>query len=81
LPIRSSEVLLLSLRRLRCLVVAATVGLVVTAGCSSGSRRGSACTVLRPLRRWARHELGLGSGDARLTGYWKRGVADFDDDD
>jgi NADPH-dependent ferric siderophore reductase len=36
--------------------------------------------VLRPLRRWVRHELGLGAGDTGLTGYWKRGVADFDDD-
>ncbi|WP_432509257.1 siderophore-interacting protein [Kineococcus auxinigenes] len=36
--------------------------------------------VLKPLRRWARHELGVPAGDCRLTGYWKRGVADFDDE-
>ncbi|WP_026455149.1 siderophore-interacting protein [Saccharomonospora iraqiensis] len=35
---------------------------------------------LKPLRRWARTELGLGPGDHDVTGYWKRGVADFDPD-
>lgn len=35
---------------------------------------------LKPLRRWVRHELGLGSADHDITGYWKRGVADFDDE-
>ncbi|WP_037079479.1 siderophore-interacting protein [Pseudonocardia spinosispora] len=37
--------------------------------------------VLKPLRRWARDELGLDQKDVRITGYWKRGVADFDDED
>ncbi|WP_337061765.1 siderophore-interacting protein [Kineococcus sp. G2] len=35
---------------------------------------------LRPLRRWVRHDLGVEAGDHRVTGYWKRGVADFDDE-
>jgi NADPH-dependent ferric siderophore reductase len=35
--------------------------------------------VVRPLRHCVRHELGIKPNDARLTGYWKRGVADFDD--
>lgn len=38
-------------------------------------------TALRPLRRWVREELCLGPADCLVTGYWKRGVADFDDDD
>ncbi|GAB3507050.1 siderophore-interacting protein [Amycolatopsis cihanbeyliensis] len=36
--------------------------------------------VLKPLRRWIRDELRLGKGDHDVTGYWKRGVADFDDE-
>lgn len=36
---------------------------------------------IRPLRRWVRDELGLGRDDHIVTGYWKRGVADFDEDD
>lgn len=36
--------------------------------------------VLKPLRRWVRHELGLRPADHDITGYWKRGVADFDDE-
>ncbi|UJW29513.1 siderophore-interacting protein [Saccharothrix sp. AJ9571] len=36
--------------------------------------------VLKPLRRWVRDELRLGRGDHDITGYWKRGVADFDDE-
>lgn len=36
---------------------------------------------VRPLRRWVRDELGLGPDDHEVTGYWKRGVADFDEDD
>lgn len=35
---------------------------------------------IKPLRRWVRDELGLAKGDHDITGYWKRGVADFDDD-
>ncbi|MFE0026183.1 siderophore-interacting protein [Amycolatopsis sp. NPDC059021] len=35
---------------------------------------------LKPLRRWVRDELRLAKGDHDITGYWKRGVADFDDD-
>jgi NADPH-dependent ferric siderophore reductase len=35
---------------------------------------------IKPLRRWLRDELGLGQADHDVTGYWKRGVADFDDD-
>ncbi|QFZ21535.1 siderophore-interacting protein [Saccharothrix syringae] len=35
---------------------------------------------IKPLRRWIRDELGLGKADHDVTGYWKRGVADFDDD-
>jgi NADPH-dependent ferric siderophore reductase len=38
-------------------------------------------TTLRPLRAWARDEWGLGPADCLITGYWKRGVADFDEDD
>ncbi|MBW4716773.1 siderophore-interacting protein [Saccharothrix obliqua] len=36
---------------------------------------------IKPLRRWVRDELGLAKADHDITGYWKRGVADFDDDD
>ncbi|GHE53320.1 siderophore-interacting protein [Streptomyces longispororuber] len=35
---------------------------------------------LKPLRRWVRDELRLDKADYDITGYWKRGVADFDDD-
>ncbi len=35
---------------------------------------------IKPLRRWARHDLGVDPVDCRITGYWKRGVADFDDE-
>ncbi|OLT44716.1 NADPH-dependent ferric siderophore reductase [Saccharomonospora sp. CUA-673] len=35
---------------------------------------------LKPLRRWVRNELGLSKADHDITGYWKRGVADYDDD-
>ncbi|GAA2660145.1 MULTISPECIES: siderophore-interacting protein [Actinosynnema] len=37
--------------------------------------------VIKPLRRWVRDELGLSKEDHDITGYWKRGVADFDEDD
>ncbi|MFE6777788.1 siderophore-interacting protein [Streptomyces sp. NPDC057702] len=36
---------------------------------------------LKPLRRWARDVLRLDKADHDITGYWKRGVADFDEDD
>ncbi|MBP2365507.1 siderophore-interacting protein [Pseudonocardia parietis] len=36
-------------------------------------------TTIKPLRRWLRDELALGPADRDVTGYWKRGVADFDD--
>ncbi|WP_431040560.1 siderophore-interacting protein [Streptomyces sp. P1-3] len=36
---------------------------------------------IKPLRRWVRDELRLEKADHDITGYWKRGVADFDDDD
>ncbi|MFK4067128.1 siderophore-interacting protein [Streptomyces sp. NPDC029674] len=36
---------------------------------------------IKPLRRWVRDVLGLGKADHDITGYWKRGVADFDEDD
>ncbi|SFM60894.1 NADPH-dependent ferric siderophore reductase, contains FAD-binding and SIP domains [Pseudonocardia ammonioxydans] len=36
-------------------------------------------TSIKPVRRWLRDELGLGPEDRDVTGYWKRGVADFDD--
>ncbi|TCP45105.1 NADPH-dependent ferric siderophore reductase [Tamaricihabitans halophyticus] len=35
---------------------------------------------LKPLRRWVRDELKLAKTDYDITGYWKRGVADYDDD-
>ncbi|WP_410598651.1 siderophore-interacting protein [Amycolatopsis sp. lyj-90] len=35
---------------------------------------------LKPLRRWLKNDLGLGKDDHDVTGYWKRGVADFDDE-
>ncbi|MBB3052897.1 NADPH-dependent ferric siderophore reductase [Prauserella isguenensis] len=35
---------------------------------------------LKPLRRWVRDELRLAKGDYDITGYWKLGVADYDDD-
>ena len=35
---------------------------------------------LAPLRRWARDDLGLRPGDRSITGYWKRGVSDFEED-
>lgn len=36
---------------------------------------------LRPLRRWVRDELRLDKADYDITGYWKRGVTDFDEED
>jgi NADPH-dependent ferric siderophore reductase len=36
---------------------------------------------VKPLRGWLRRELGLAPADHVVTGYWKRGVADFDDHD
>ncbi|MFJ8923113.1 NADPH-dependent ferric siderophore reductase, contains FAD-binding and SIP domains [Streptomyces sp. LamerLS-316] len=36
---------------------------------------------IKPLRRWVRDEMGLEKADHDITGYWKRGVADFDEDD
>lgn len=36
--------------------------------------------VVKPLRRWVRAQ-GIPAGDFRIVGYWKRGVADFDDED
>lgn len=36
-------------------------------------------SAIKPLRRWLRDELGLGAQDRDVTGYWKRGVVDFDD--
>ncbi|MFE4502173.1 siderophore-interacting protein [Rhodococcus sp. NPDC056743] len=38
-------------------------------------------TSLKPLRRFVRDDLKLDKGDYLITGYWKRGVADFDEDD
>ncbi|GAA1340827.1 siderophore-interacting protein [Saccharothrix algeriensis] len=35
---------------------------------------------IKPLRRWVRDDLGLDRADHDITGYWKRGVADYDDD-
>ncbi|MFD9910979.1 siderophore-interacting protein [Streptomyces sp. NPDC059063] len=35
---------------------------------------------IKPLRRWVRDELRLDKADHDITGYWKRGVADFDDE-
>ena len=35
---------------------------------------------VRPLRHWVRDELRIKPSDARLTGYWKWGVPDYDDD-
>jgi len=35
---------------------------------------------VKPLRRWVRDELGLAKGDYDITGYWKRGVTDFDEE-
>lgn len=37
--------------------------------------------VLKPLRRFVRDELGVPPADCHITGYWKRGVADFEDHD
>ncbi|MEV0246179.1 siderophore-interacting protein [Nocardia sp. NPDC050712] len=39
---------------------------------------GEAVTV-RPLRRWLRADFGLDPADHSVTGYWKRGVADFEE--
>ncbi|MGH8919437.1 MAG: siderophore-interacting protein [Actinomycetes bacterium] len=36
---------------------------------------------LKPLRRWVARDLAAAPGDVRITGYWKHGVADFDDED
>lgn len=36
---------------------------------------------IKPLRRWVRDALHLDRADHDITGYWKRGVADFDEDD
>ncbi|GGC53279.1 siderophore-interacting protein [Hoyosella rhizosphaerae] len=36
---------------------------------------------IKPLRRWVRAEAKSARGDHLITGYWKRGVTDFDDHD
>ncbi|TDB90548.1 siderophore-interacting protein [Actinomadura sp. KC216] len=36
---------------------------------------------LKPLRRWVRDDLRLARADYDITGYWKRGVTDFDEED
>ncbi|ADG80265.1 FAD-binding 9 siderophore-interacting domain protein OS=Tsukamurella paurometabola (strain ATCC 8368/ DSM / CCUG 35730 / CIP 100753 / JCM 10117 / KCTC 9821 / NBRC 16120 / NCIMB 702349 / NCTC 13040) OX=521096 GN=Tpau_3687 PE=4 SV=1 [Tsukamurella paurometabola] len=36
---------------------------------------------LKPLRRWVADAWKLPRHDTDITGYWKRGVADFDEDD
>ncbi|GGS89078.1 NADPH-dependent ferric siderophore reductase [Streptomyces griseoviridis] len=36
---------------------------------------------IKPLRRWVRDVLRLDRADHVVSGYWKRGVADFDDED
>jgi NADPH-dependent ferric siderophore reductase len=36
--------------------------------------------VVKTLRRWVRQDLGLPRSDHLVTGYWKRGVADYDED-
>lgn len=33
---------------------------------------------LRPIRKWVRSELGVGSKDCLIAGYWKHGIANFD---
>ncbi|MEU1985614.1 siderophore-interacting protein [Nocardia sp. NPDC019395] len=33
---------------------------------------------LRPIRKWIRSELGVGSKDCLIAGYWKHGIANFD---
>jgi len=35
---------------------------------------------LKPLRRWVRDDLGVPRDDVDATGYWERGVADFDEE-
>ncbi|WP_409495397.1 siderophore-interacting protein [Amycolatopsis sp. cmx-11-12] len=35
---------------------------------------------IKPLRRWLKNDLGLEKADYDVTGYWKLGVANFDDD-
>ena len=35
---------------------------------------------LKPLRRWVKHDLAVPAADCRIAGYWKRGVADYDED-
>lgn len=37
-------------------------------------------TSLRPIRTWVRNHLRLAKGDYDISGYWKRGVTDFDED-
>ncbi|MFD4367753.1 siderophore-interacting protein [Rhodococcus sp. NPDC058521] len=37
-------------------------------------------TSLKPIRKWIRNELGLAKDDCDIAGYWKKGVADFDED-
>ena len=34
---------------------------------------------IKPLRRWAK-DRALPAGDVRITGYWKRGETNYDDD-
>jgi NADPH-dependent ferric siderophore reductase len=36
---------------------------------------------LAPLRRWTHDELRLGPNHRSITGYWKRCVSDFEEDD
>ncbi|MFP5019565.1 siderophore-interacting protein [Pseudonocardia phyllosphaerae] len=41
---------------------------------------GGEATSIKPIRRFLRDELGLGADDQDVTGYWKRGIANFDED-
>ncbi|QNP66908.1 siderophore-interacting protein [Streptomyces genisteinicus] len=63
------------------LLAAAVTGVRVPAGERVYVWAAGEAGQLKPLRRWVREELGLDRADHDITGYWKVGVADFDEDD
>jgi NADPH-dependent ferric siderophore reductase len=63
------------------LLADAVMGVRIPAGEALYVWMGGEAGALAPLHRWARDELGLGPGHRSITGYWKRGISDFDEED
>jgi NADPH-dependent ferric siderophore reductase len=60
-----------------CLNTAFPAGRRPAARAPGPAHRHGEADAVKPLRRWAR-DRGLPAGDVRITGYWKRGEADYD---